>query len=268
MLLRAVGPFLLVNHCLRFPYLGPLLRPEFSPEAVRAAVLRHLRPRPVLHLGVRSTVPFPVPDRPGWTRDNYSSAIIPTAGKDDEALFGLLSRTQRNTVRRAVQEGLVAGPATRDEIADHLGTWANGTLARQGLSPRWPAGAHAQFYDALAPSGVCTGTAVRRDGQVLAVSLDMFLGRRLIGWDVGISEKGRALGASPLLTTTVMRCARDMGAVEFDMLGLPTPGIARYKRSLGAELRPSGAAHWSPPWLPPRRYLRRLSAFRPAAGSR
>jgi hypothetical protein len=91
----------------------------------------------------------------------------------------------------------------------------------------------------------------------------MFLGRRLIGWDLGISEEGRAAGASPLLMTAVMRCARDLGAAEFDMLSVPTPGIAQYKRSLGAEFRPSGAAHWSPPWLPPRRFLRRPRRLRP-----
>jgi hypothetical protein len=91
----------------------------------------------------------------------------------------------------------------------------------------------------------------------------MFFGSRLIGWDLGISEEGRAVGASPLLITAVMRCARDLGAAEFDMLGLPTPGIAHYKRSLGAEIRPSGAAHWSPPWLPASRHLRRLSARPP-----
>jgi hypothetical protein len=263
MLLRSVGPSLLVNYWPRFPYLGPLLRPGFSAEVVLAAAVRHLRPRPVLHVGLRSTTPFPVPDRSGWTRDNYNSAIVQIGGRDDDALLALLTRTQRNTVRRAVQHGLVTGPATRLEISLHLGSWANGALARQGLPPRWPAGSHEKLYDALAPSGVCVATAVRRDDTPLAVSLDMRLGRRLIGWELGVAEEGRAVGASPLLITAVMRRARDLGAAEFDMLGAPTPGIAQHKRSLGAEICPSGAAHWSPAWLPSRRFVRRLSGLLP-----
>ena len=45
MLVRPVGPFVLVNHGLPFPNLGPLLSPEIPLDAVLAAVRRRVRPR-------------------------------------------------------------------------------------------------------------------------------------------------------------------------------------------------------------------------------
>jgi CelD/BcsL family acetyltransferase involved in cellulose biosynthesis len=275
MLVRPMGPLLLVNCSAQFPYLGPLLPPGFSMDTVLAAVQRHFRPRQVLDLGIQSTDSIAVPDRRGWTPDDVCSAILTVGDKDDDALLGLLAPNQRRRLRRAAEEGIVASPATRREVVEHLPPLVNDTLARNGVRPSWPASSHLRFYDVLAPTGVCLATAARRDGKVLAISLDMLLGRRLVGWQIGISEEGRALGASPVLATAVMRRARNMGAIEFDMLGAPTPGIASYKRSLGAEFRPRTAAHWTAPWLPPHSYLRRLSALplaarmtRPGAGPR
>jgi hypothetical protein len=66
-----------------------------------------------------------------------------------------------------LNNGLTAGEATRQEIAECMTPWANKPLLRQGEPPRWPAGAHLAFYDRLAPTGVCTTTAVRRDGTLL-----------------------------------------------------------------------------------------------------
>jgi hypothetical protein len=258
MLVCAVGPLLLVNCSARFPYLGPLLPPGFSMDTVLAAVRRHFRPRQVLHLGIQSTDTIAVPDRRGWTPGDVCSAILTVGDKDDDALLGLLAPTRRRRLRRAAEEGIVTGPATRREVVEHLPPLVNDTLARNGVPPCWPAGSHVRFYDVLAPTGVCLATAVRQDGKVLAISLDMLLGRRLVAWQMGMSAEGRVLGASSVLATAVMRRARDLGAIEFDMLGAPTPGIASYKRSLGAEFRPRTVGYWTAPWLPPRRYLRRL----------
>jgi hypothetical protein len=266
MLVRGIGPLLLVNCSARFPYLGPLLPPDFSMDTVLGAVQRYFRPRPVLCLGMQSTDSIAVPDRRGWMPDDDAcSAILTMGDKGDDALLGLFAPNQRRRLRRAAEEGIVAGAATRPEVVEHLQPLVNDTLARNSKRPTWPASSHVRFYDVLAPTGVCLATAVRKDGKVLAISLDMLLGRRLVAWEMGISREGRMLGASPVLAAAVMRRARNLGATEFDMLGAPTPGIATYKRSLGAELRPRTAAHWTAPWLPPYSYLRRLSflVYRP-----
>jgi Acetyltransferase (GNAT) domain len=260
MLVRTAGPFAMVNHWLPFPYLGPLLDPGIGMEAVLAAVRRSLLPRVLLHFGVQSTTPFAVPSRRGWQRDEFYSAIVPVAGKDEDALLALMSSHQRANVRRSLRRGLVAGPATRQEVADHLTPWANETLARNGQQPWWPPGAHARFFDALEPSGRLIATAVRRDGELLAVSTDLIFGNRLVAWEMGIGEAGRSAGASGVLHLTVAGIARDRGAAELDLLGTPTPGIANYKHSLGAEVQPRPVAHWVAPWLPPRRYLQAASA--------
>jgi Acetyltransferase (GNAT) domain len=265
MLVRGVGPLLLVNCSAWFPYLGPLLPPDFSMDTVLAAVQRYFRPRQVLGLGIQSTDSIAVPHRRGWTPHDVCSAILTVEDKSDDTLLGLLAPNQRRRLRRAAEEGIVASAATRREVVEHLQPLVNDTLARNSMRPSWPASSYVRFYDVLAPTGVCLATAVRKDGKVLAISLDMLLGRRLVAWEMGISSEGRVLGASPVLAAAVMRRARNLGATEFDMLGAPTPGIATYKRSLGAELRPRTAAHWTAPWLPPYRHLRRLSSmvFRP-----
>jgi len=90
------------------------------------------------------------------------------------------------------------------------------------------------------------------------------LGQLMVGCSLGLSQQGRSLGASVVLHVANMRRARDLGAVDFDTLGVPTAGIAHYKRGLGAEFRQRGYAQWEPSWLPSRRYLRFISARLPA----
>jgi CelD/BcsL family acetyltransferase involved in cellulose biosynthesis len=251
LLLRIREPVVLVNHGLPIPYLGPLLPPDVGLPQVLAAVRGLLRPRPVLHFEIRSPHPFPVPSRPGWERvDGYSSAVVPISEKDDDELMGRLSSSRRRQLRKALRNGLTAGEATRQEIAECMTPWANKPLLRQGEPPRWPAGAHLTFYDRLAPTGVCTTTAVRRDGTLLALSLELVAGDRLYAWEAGLGEEGRAAGAMLAMQWAVMRRARDLGLPELDTLGAPNPAIEDYKRSLGAEFRPRGVARWRSPVVP------------------
>jgi hypothetical protein len=251
MLVRTVGPFVLVNHGLPFPHLGPLLPPNIPADAVLAALRRHVRPHVVLHAGFESIAPFPVPEQSGWVRYGCRRrAVVAMADEDEEGLFRRLAPQQRARVRRAVGQGLVTGPATRAEIADRMPAWANETLVRQGLSPLWPGDAVVRIFDALAPAGVAEATAVRRDGTALAASISLFFARRLIAWEIGVSEEGRAANATLMLYAALLCRARELGAEEVDLLGAPTEGIARFKQSLGADLLARGAAQWQPPWLP------------------
>jgi hypothetical protein len=248
LLLRVREPVVLVNHGLPIPYLGPLLSPNVGLAEVLAAVRNLLRPRPVLHFEVKSRHPFQVPSQPGWERIlGYTSAVMPIDGKDDEDMIGSISAGKRRQLRKALRDGLTAGEATRHEIAEWMTPWANQPFLRQGEPGRWPAGAHLAFYDRLAPTGVCTATAVRRNGTLLALSLELLAGDRLYGWEAGLSEEGRATGAMLAMHWAVMRRARDLGLPELDMLGAPNPGIENYKRSLGAEFRLRGVARWRPP---------------------
>jgi CelD/BcsL family acetyltransferase involved in cellulose biosynthesis len=262
MLVRPVGPFVLVNHGLPFPNLGPLLSPEVPLDTVLAALRRRVRPRSVLHAGFESIAPFPVPETPGWLcHSSRRRAVVTLADEDEEGVLRRLAPQQRSRARRAVKQGLVSGPATRAEIADHMVGWANQTLARQGLRPLWPGDALVRIFDALAPAGVAEATAVRRDGEVLAASISLFSARRLIAWEIGVGEEGRTTNATLVLYAAMLCRARELGAVEVDLLGAPTEGIARFKQSLGADLLPRGAAQWQPPWLPAGRWRDRAGAL-------
>jgi hypothetical protein len=258
LLVRSRGPFALVNHHLPFPYLGPLLRPECSLESVLDAVRRYLAPRTVLYLGLESVAPLSVPGRPGWQGDDTYTSAFARVAEDTDAQLALMASTRRRSVRRSLRENVVTGPATRQELADHLEAWVGETFARQGLAPRWPAGAMVAIHDALAPTGGSVIHAARRDGEVLSVTLDLLGAGRMIGWQIGTGAAGRALGAHGVLHLELARTARERGIAEIDLLGAPSESMASYKRSLGAEFRPRGSTRWSPPLVPwARRVLRR-----------
>jgi hypothetical protein len=246
LLIRRIEPFVLVNHRLPFPYVGPLLSPGCSLDDVVVAVRQYVRPRPLVNFGVQAIRPFPPPRQPGWEYSpSRTTLVVPTGDKDDDELLAMIGKSQRGTLRRADRAGVTAGTATRHEVAEYLGAWAGLPFVRRGLPPRWPSGAHLAFYDALAPSGVCRAIAVRRNGELLAVSTDLALGRRLIGWEIGISDSGRAVGAASVLEFAAMRLAHVVGAVELDLLSAVTPGQAAFKRSFGAEPRPIGVVRWA-----------------------
>jgi len=261
MLVRARGPFLQVNSALPLPYIGPLLPPEFSLDEVLAAARAHLRPRVLVQFGLQSVSPFSVPDGLGWQYDDgYSSAISAVPDTDDEGLLGTFSKSQRAHARRSIRRGLVAGTATRQEVAEHLTSWANAPFLRQGRPPRWPDGAHLAAYDALPPE-VCPATAIRRDGEVLAVGLSLCFAGRMVGWEMGMSEEGRSAGAATLLHLAEMGLARDRGIGELDVLGAPSPGLEAYKRSLGAVFRPRGVGRWQAPLVGALRRAGRATSF-------
>jgi hypothetical protein len=259
LLVRSGGPFLLINHGLYISYLGPLLQPGIPPAEVVDAVRRFFRPRPVAHVGLKAIRPFDVPDAPGWTAfDDYMRAVVPV-GRDDDALIELFSARQRSNLRRSSRAGLTVGPATREEIAESFTAWANEPFVRQGLPPRWPAGFHLAVHDRLATSGVAVSRAVRRDGELVALGTDLVLGNRLFGWEEATSAEGRKLGASAQLWLDCLRRARELGVAEIDLLGVPTPGLAAYKRGLGAEIVPCGVAEWISPTKSAARTLKRAA---------
>lgn len=251
LLIRARGPLALVNHRLPFPYLGPLLPPGWSPDAVLSAIRRHLRPQVLLSYGVESVGPLMPTPAPGWEyRDDFESAVIVLKGRDDDALLGRFDALQRANVRRGIRRGFETGPATRQDVAEHLASWSAAAFARQGLPPRWPAGAQVAIYDQMAASGRVLATAARRDGELLGVTVDFSWADRVYAWEIGLNPTGRAAGVAPVLSYAAVCRARDLGAAEMDILGAPNEGIARYKRSLGAEFRPRGVARWASPLLP------------------
>jgi hypothetical protein len=269
LLVRSRGPFALVNHHLPFPYLGPLVRMDHPLEELRDAVRRYLAPRTVLRASFEWRRPVAEVAGPHWLLEtDYTSAFVPVAGLDDEALLARLARDPRSRYRRAVREGVVAGPAAPEEVAGHLSRWNDEVFARQGLPPRWPTEAQFELHQQLQPSGVSHATALRRDGELLGVEVSLLLNGQLIGWEMGVSEAGRRANAGVVLQVHAMRNARDLGAKELDMLGAPTEGIAHYKRGLGAEFRRRGVARWESPLVGGLRLAGRATALLPtrAAG--
>jgi hypothetical protein len=266
LLVRSKGPFALVNDQTPVPYLGPLLAPGYRLETVLPAVRRFLRPQPLLRFAVQTLDPFPAaPAGPGWSweSDFDSEVVAVDPADDDDALFALFSSSRRSKLRRALRAGLTVGPATREEIAELLPRWSAEAFAKQGLPPHWPDGAHAAFYDALVPSGVGMPSAVRRGEEVLLVSFDLCAAGRLVGWEIGNGDAGRAADASLVMYFHLLCTARDRGIPAVDLLGAPTEAIAAYKRSLGAGPRPRGVARWDSPLLPMGRKLMPQQWLRP-----
>ncbi|MCU1616859.1 MAG: FemAB family system-associated protein [Frankiales bacterium] len=269
LLIRAQGPFAQVNHNLPFPYLGPLVGPDVSLSAVVDAVRRYLKPRSVLQMGMQFGQPVALPSGAGWSQeDDYTSAYVTLAGLDDDDILARFSRAQRSSYRRGLRNGVVTSVATREDLAGQLSRWSTEVLARQGLPPRWPVDAQLELHEQLASLGASSATAVHLDGELVGVAISLLLNGRSVGWEMGMSDAGRNAGAAPVLHVETMRQVRDLGAVELDLLGAPTEGIARYKASLGAQFRSRSVLTWSAPLVPWARRLSRAAGALPVGASR
>jgi lipid II:glycine glycyltransferase (peptidoglycan interpeptide bridge formation enzyme) len=229
---------------------GPVAS-AWSPAAVEAftvLVRRELALRlgPVSHLRIEPEIERDGPDDPGGSvrsglrRTGWRPAppIQPASTRivdltaDEDALWGALRRKWRQYVNKARTAGIEVVEGGGDRLPEFYGIY-RGTARRAGFPIR-TLGAYRDIWEAFAPAGQAQLLfAQTPNGQAHATLFLVRCGPRVVEPYGGMTAVGAESRANYLLKWEAMRRSREAGASSYDMWGMVTPGIARFKEGFG-----------------------------------
>jgi lipid II:glycine glycyltransferase (peptidoglycan interpeptide bridge formation enzyme) len=150
----------------------------------------------------------------------------------EEALWADLRRKWRQYVNKARAAGVGVIEAGGERLDDFYRIYRE-TASRAGFPIRTP-GAYRDIWAAFAPSGNARLLfAISGDGDPLAVLFLVRCGPRVVEPYGGMTAAGAETRANYLLKWEAMRRSQAAGATSYDMWGMVTPGIARFKAGFG-----------------------------------
>ncbi len=164
---------------------------------------------------------------------------------DERALWSDLRKKWRQYVNRARGGGVIVREVDADSepgALERFDAIMRETSARAGIPVR-ALSAYRDLWAAFRPSGEARLLfAEDPGGGSLAALLLIRCGRRVTEPYGGMTGPGADLRANYLLKWEAIRRSREAGAEEYDLWGLPTPGIAQFKEGFGGrEVRYIGA---------------------------
>jgi lipid II:glycine glycyltransferase (peptidoglycan interpeptide bridge formation enzyme) len=218
---------------------------------VREALVAGLR-----HLGAEERIGRLRADPETTPDDAYGAALLaapwraapkvqpPTTrvidlARPHEDLWTDLAKKHRQYVSKAGREGVTvtqldpSGDAAtvRQALADFDRIYRQ-TGARAGFAVRVPA-----YYERLWAAFATTGRArlffAERDGERLAVLFHLVCGDRVAEVYGGMTETGATSRANYLLKWEAIRALQDHGLRTYDLWGLATGGIRKFKEGFG-----------------------------------
>jgi lipid II:glycine glycyltransferase (peptidoglycan interpeptide bridge formation enzyme) len=173
--------------------------------------------------------------RSGW---QPAPAIQPGASRvvdlqpDEEALWSALRRKWRQYVNKARTGGVTVVEADGDRLDDFYRIYRE-TATRAGFPIR-TLGAYRDIWTAFAPGGGARLLfAESAAGEPLATLFLVRCGPRVVEPYGGMTAAGAESRANYLLKWEAIRSSRAAGATSYDMWGMVTPGIARFKAGFG-----------------------------------
>ena len=175
----------------------------------------------------------------GWrrARDAQPRATrIVDLRADEAALWSDVRKKWRQYVNHARGAGVLVRDVDADaepDAFDRFGSIMRETSMRAGIPIR-ATSAYRDLWAAFRPSGEAQLLfAEDASGATLAVLLLVRCGRRVTEPYGGMTEAGADVRANYLLKWEAIRRSREAGAEEYDLWGLPTPGIAHFKEGFG-----------------------------------
>ncbi len=226
MLVKRIGPFRTVNW-VPFPYVGPLV-----PRAVLAELLPLLSAWERRMRSVRSQhVLMSTMDQESHRDRTF---VVDLKGQHEDSLLRRVEPKRRAKIRRATSQGVVVRPATEDDIESLLPAWSHATFAAQGLPAPYPATGYATVWTRFRHSPDARFSTAVLDGEPVCVQVSFTGAPRAVAWVMANAGTPQASLAQPLLYWDTINWALHQGCEEFDLVGAPTDGVARYKRDWGA----------------------------------
>jgi CelD/BcsL family acetyltransferase involved in cellulose biosynthesis len=226
MLVKGIGPFRTVNW-VPFPYVGPLV-----PHAVLADLLPLLSAWERRRRSVRSQhVLMSTVDQESHRDRTF---VLDLKGQNEDSLLRRVEPKRRAKIRRATNQGVVVRPATEDDIENLLPAWSEATFAAQGLPAPYPAAGYATVWTKFRDSPDARFSTAVLDGEPVCVQVSFTGAPRAVAWVMANAGTPQASLAQPLLYWDTISWALHQGCEEFDLVGAPTDGVARYKRDWGA----------------------------------
>ncbi len=228
---RRRGPFRLLGH-LPYPYVGPLAHGDRMPDLLRA-----FRRRTV----IASRIEFP----PGADVDPVALAVggynviddetlvIHVAGRSEDDLWAALHPNCRTAIRRTHKAGVEVVDADAEMVCELMPRMQREVFRRNGAKPPYDETVFRAVWEAYGGTDEARFCAAVRGSEVLGVQAMIVRDGTIYGWQSAtFPEKG--VTPSAIMYWADLRWAVGRGLERYDLVGTPTPGIARFKRQFGA----------------------------------
>ena len=228
---RERGPFRLLGY-LPYPYVGPLAGSGRLPQLLHAMRRRGT---------VTSRIEFP----PGAEVDAVALAlagydvhedetmIVPVAGRTEEDLWSSFHQDARSAVRRTQRAGVEVVDADEDMVCRVMPALQREVFTRNGVRPPYDETVFRSVWEAYRDTGEITFRAAVRDERVVGLQAAVLHDGTAFGWQ-SVTRPERGVSPSAVLYWAELLWCLENGVRRLDMVGTPTPGVARFKRQFGA----------------------------------
>jgi hypothetical protein len=223
---------------LPFPYVGPLHRTGHVDDLVRAtqrvfSQLRPIKARMTFEAGLRREVPNDsLLTVPGMQPD--ITYVFTGLDRSEDELRKLMSSSARKAMNFALREGVDVREVDIAVVADAIASFHEAVYARQGLAPEYSRDHMIELATAATEWSQPRASAAYRGDDLLAAQLAFLYRGNVYNW-VGAATRDR--GVMNAVEWQTLMWARSHGASVVDLVGAPTPGVAKYKMGIGATER-------------------------------
>jgi hypothetical protein len=223
---------------LPFPYVGPLHRTGQVDDVVRATQhvfgkLRPIKARMTFDAGLRHVeADESLRHAPGMQSD--VTYVFSGLDRSEEELRKMMSSSARKAMNFAMREGLDVRDVEVGAVADAIASFHEAVYARQGLAPEYTREHMIDLATAAQDWSQVRASAAYRGETLLAAQMAFLYRGNVYNW-VGAATRDR--GVMNVVEWQTLMWAKSQGADVVDLVGAPTPGVAKYKMGLGATAR-------------------------------
>ncbi|HEX9097435.1 MAG TPA: peptidoglycan bridge formation glycyltransferase FemA/FemB family protein [Candidatus Dormibacteraeota bacterium] len=176
--------------------------------------------------------------RPGHSIQHQATALIDL--RDGEGVFDRMSASARRNMRQASQAGVVVDSTVQLDAVDRFYDMLAASADRQEFTIR-PRGYYRDLFQAFNRRRQVSVYLANHGGSVVAGSVMITYGDRLIYLFSGSSDDGRRLKAPYLIQQRAIRDGQALGCRTYDLWGIPVDpkpgdagwGYAHFKTMLG-----------------------------------